>query len=100
MSGDMIVAFWGAPLEDQTHAEHAVHAALEMHRKLGELNDQFKKNNRPELHIGVGINTGAMNVGDMGSQYRKAYTVIGDAVNLGVPIREFNKDLSLQNTCR
>lgn len=89
--GDMIMAFWGAPLEDPTHAEHAIQAGLEMHWKLGELNDFFKKNNRPELHIGVGVNTGTMNVGDMGSQYRKAYTVLGDAVNLGSRLESLTK---------
>lgn len=81
--GDMVMAFWGAPLEDKGHAEHAVGAALQMLKKVEELKPEFKALGLPEIGIGVGINTGLMNVGDMGSEFRKAYTVLGDAVNLG-----------------
>lgn len=81
--GDMIMAFWGAPLDDPSHAEHAILAAFDMHRKLKELNRELVSMKMPEIEIGVGINTGSMNVGDMGSKYRRAYTVLGDAVNLG-----------------
>ncbi len=81
--GDMIMAFWGAPLDDFSHAEHAILAAFDMQKKLKELNRELKAMQRPEIHIGIGINTGSMNVGDMGSKYRRAYTVLGDAVNLG-----------------
>lgn len=81
--GDMIMAFWGAPLKDDEHAKHAVIAGLAMHQKLNELNETLRKEKDTEMHIGVGINTGMMNVGDMGSEFRRAYTVLGDSVNLG-----------------
>lgn len=79
--GDMIVAFWGAPLNDPQHAQHAVDAALAMQLKTLELQELFSKEQLPLIQIGIGINTGPMNVGDMGSQYRRAYTVLGDSVN-------------------
>jgi adenylate cyclase len=89
--GDLIMAFWGAPLEDEKHATHAVRSGLLMQKKLIELNDQLKKENKPEIQIGVGINTGEMNVGDMGSKFRRAYTVLGDAVNLGSRLESITK---------
>lgn len=81
--GDMVMAFWGAPLSDSQHASHAVSAALAMLTRVDELRTEFRAAGLPEINIGIGINTGVMNVGDMGSSYRRAYTVIGDAVNLG-----------------
>jgi adenylate cyclase len=89
--GDMIMAFWGAPLNDLQHAEHAISAALKMQRKLTLLNETFQKRKWPEIHIGIGVNTGSMNVGDMGSRFRKAYTVLGDAVNLGSRLESLTK---------
>lgn len=80
--GDMVMAFWGAPAEDPRHAFHAVTTALEMQAKLAQVNMEFQKDNKPNIAIGIGINTGLMNVGDMGSKFRRSYTVIGDAVNL------------------
>jgi adenylate cyclase len=74
--GDAVMAFWGAPLEEAAHAERAVSAALAMQRRAPELSTAFAA-------IGVGVNSGPMRVGDMGSQIRRAYTVMGDAVNLG-----------------
>ncbi len=81
--GDMIMAFWGAPVEDPQNAYHAVLAALQMQKALDKLNLTLSASQKPNLEIGIGINTGIMNVGDMGSQFRRAYTVLGDAVNLG-----------------
>lgn len=81
--GDMVMAFWGAPLDDEQHAEHAVAAALAMLACTERLNGEFQVRGLPPIRIGIGINTGAMHVGDMGSSYRRAYTVLGDAVNLG-----------------
>ena len=81
--GDMVMAFWGAPIEDSQHANHAVRAALAMLEKVEQLKPEFKAMGLPEINIGIGLNTGPMNVGDMGSSYRRAYTVLGDAVNLG-----------------
>ena len=76
--GDLIMAFWGAPVEDPQHAGQAVASALAMQEQLGKINQAEKK----PIRIGVGVNTGLMNVGDMGSEYRRAYTVLGDEVNL------------------
>ncbi len=81
--GDMIMAFWNAPLDDPDHARHAVEAALSMVEEAHRLSDTFTREGLPALRIGVGINTGPMHVGDMGSEYRRAYTVLGDNVNLG-----------------
>ncbi len=81
--GDAIMAFWGAPIHQPDHASRAVAAALEMLAVLPEMNKAFKAKGWPELKIGIGLNTGNMRVGDMGSEFRKAYTVMGDAVNLG-----------------
>lgn len=80
--GDMVMAFWNAPLDDPKHAQHAVEAALAMQRRAQALRAEFAQEGLPEFYIGIGINTGPMNVGDMGSVYRRAYTVLGDAVNL------------------
>mgnify|MGYP002700644246 CR=1 FL=1 len=89
--GDMVMAFWGAPLDDVGHAEHAVRSGLEMLKKVEELKPEFERLGLPEINIGVGVNTGVMNVGDMGSEYRRAYTVLGDAVNLGSRLESVTK---------
>ncbi len=81
--GDMVMAFWGAPVEDKQHATHAIAAALEMLREVERLRPEFQAAGFPLIQIGIGINSGIMNVGDMGSEYRRAYTVLGDTVNLG-----------------
>lgn len=80
--GDAVVAFWGAPVADPQHARHAVAAGLAMQAALQRLNRDFAARGWPALQIGIGINTGSMIVGDMGSRHRRAYTVLGDAVNL------------------
>ena len=89
--GDMVMAFWNAPLLDPNHAEHAVDAALTMLRKVDELKATFAAKGLPEINVGIGINTGFMNVGDMGSIYRKTYTVLGDSVNLGSRLESITK---------
>lgn len=89
--GDMVMAFWGAPLADERHASKAVACALEMQRILVRLRQEFAQLGWPEIHAGIGINTGVMNVGDMGSRYRRAYTVLGDAVNLGSRLESITK---------
>ena len=81
--GDMIMAFWGAPLSDKQHALHAVNAAMAMKKHVSILQKEFQNEGLVSIDIGIGINSGDMNVGDMGSEYRRAYTVLGDAVNLG-----------------
>lgn len=80
--GDCIMAFWGAPLADKDHARNAVLAGLQMQRRLTELQPQFRARKWPEIKVGVGVNSGRMSVGNMGSEIRVAYTVMGDAVNL------------------
>ena len=89
--GDAIMAFWGAPVADPEHARHAVVTALAMQKAVRALDEPFQKRGWKPLHIGVGINTGTMTVGDMGSPVRKAYTVMGDAVNLGSRLEGITK---------
>ncbi|MCC7410919.1 MAG: adenylate/guanylate cyclase domain-containing protein [Gammaproteobacteria bacterium] len=89
--GDAIMAFWGAPLEDPDHARHALESGMQMLARIDEINTEFAKRSWPEIHIGVGINTGAMSVGNMGSEFRMAYTVMGDAVNLGSRLEGLTK---------
>ena len=80
--GDAIMAFWGAPVADAEHARQAVISAMAMQAELDKLRQQMVARGWPAIRIGVGVNTGQMRVGDMGSKLRKAYTVMGDAVNL------------------
>ena len=89
--GDCIMAFWGAPLNDPQHARNAVMAGLEMHRVLAQLQPHFKDDGWPPIHIGVGVNSGRMSVGNMGSEIRLAYTVMGDAVNLASRLEGLTK---------
>lgn len=89
--GDMVMAFWGAPLDDPDHRAHAVMAALKMQQKVEELKPVFHEKGFPEVNVGIGINTGMMSVGDMGSTYRRSYTVLGDAVNLGSRLEGITK---------
>jgi adenylate cyclase len=90
--GDAIMSFWGAPLNDAEHATHATEAALQMQKKIRALDTQFAKNAWPPLNIGVGLNCGTMNVGDMGSKFRRAYTVMGDAVNIASRLEGLTKE--------
>lgn len=89
--GDAIMAFWGAPLADTSHARHALDAAMDMINVLPAINTRFAERGWPEIHIGVGLNTGEMSVGNMGSEFRMAYTVMGDAVNLGSRLEGLTK---------
>ena len=90
--GDCIMAFWGAPLPDPAHARTGILAGMEMQKTLKGLQPQFKARNWPEVHIGVGLNTGRMSVGNMGSKIRLAYTVMGDAVNLASRLEGLTKE--------
>jgi adenylate cyclase len=92
--GDMVMALFGAPLDDPHHAEHAVEAALEMLAELERLNQMWKSKSRPELEIGIGVNSGPMIAGNIGSEQIMSYTVIGDAVNLGSRLESLNKQYS------
>ncbi|MGQ5524758.1 CHASE2 domain-containing protein [Chitinimonas sp. PSY-7] len=89
--GDCVMAFWGAPIHDPYHARNAVLAGLAMQRAIRGLAPSMKERGWPLIEIGVGINTGRMTVGDMGSQIRKAYTVMGDAVNLASRLESITK---------
>jgi adenylate cyclase len=81
--GDAIMAFWGAPVSDANHATRGVIAALRMQQGLQVLRENFARKGWPSISIGIGLSSGEMTVGDMGSKVRKAYTVMGDTVNLG-----------------
>jgi adenylate cyclase len=89
--GDAVMALFGAPLDDADHAEHAVQAALAMLKELEGLNRRWAAEDRPTLAIGVGVNTGDMVAGNIGSESIMSYTVIGDAVNLGSRLESLNK---------
>lgn len=81
--GDCVMAFWGAPVATPGHAALAVQAALDMVQAVQHINAEHRQQGLPAIGVGVGLNTGTMCVGDMGSDIRRSYTVIGDAVNLG-----------------
>ncbi len=81
--GDCVMAFWGAPVDAPDHAALAVRAALEMTREVARMNAERERAGLPLIGVGIGLNTGEMCVGDMGSDVRRSYTVVGDAVNLG-----------------
>jgi adenylate cyclase len=89
--GDCIMAFWGAPISDPHHARDAVLAGLEMRATMQKLEPQFQARGWPPLHIGVGVNSGRMSVGNMGSEIRVAYTVMGDSVNLASRLEGLTK---------
>jgi adenylate cyclase len=92
--GDMVMALFGAPLDDEDHAEHAVQTALAMSAALDGLNAEWVAQGRLALDIGIGINTGDMVAGNIGSDTIMSYTVIGDAVNLGARLESLNKEYS------
>lgn len=89
--GDMVMAFWNAPLREPLHALQTVLAALGLRQMLVERADEFRQFGITPLQLGIGINTGDMNVGDMGSDHRRAYTVLGDAVNLAARIESLTR---------
>jgi adenylate cyclase len=90
--GDMVMGLFGAPLPDPQHADHAVAAALDMTQTLDRLNEAWRRDGRPTLNIGIGINSGEMIAGNIGSEAIMSYTVIGDAVNLGSRLESLNKE--------
>ncbi len=102
--GDAIMAFWGAPVADPEHARHALKAGMEMIGILNDMQEQFRERGWPEIRIGVGVNTGPMSVGNMGSEFRMAYTVLGDSVNLGSRLegltRQYGVDIIVSESTR
>jgi adenylate cyclase len=89
--GDCVMAFWGAPVDSSEHAALAVKTAMEMAEEVRRINDEHLSKGMPAIGVGIGLNTGSMCVGDMGSSVRKSYTVIGDAVNLGSRLEGLSK---------
>ena len=89
--GDCVMAFWGAPVDSPEHAALAVKAAMEMAGEVRKINEEHRSKGMPEIGVGIGLNTGMMCVGDMGSSIRKSYTVIGDSVNLGSRLEGLSK---------
>lgn len=89
--GDAVMAFWGAPVAFADHASRAVATALLMQASAARLDRAFQERGWPPLKIGIGVNSGLMHVGDMGSAIRRAYTVMGDAVNLGARLEGITK---------
>lgn len=94
--GDAIMAFWGAPIHNPNHASFAVKAGLAILDTLSLIQREFKAKGWPEVDIGIGLNTGKMSVGNMGSQFRIAYTVMGDAVNLGSRLEGLTKQYGVR----
>ena len=90
--GDGVMAFWGAPLLDQHHAYHACVAAVKGKRRLVTLNEQLKSENKPPLSARIGIHSDAVLVGNIGSEERLSYTVVGDGVNIASRLEEINKE--------
>jgi len=90
--GDAIMAFWNAPMEQPDHARRACEAALDMIDKLHDLQADWERRGMPKLELGIGINSGPMVVGNMGSKERLAYTVVGDTVNVASRLEGLNKE--------
>ncbi len=89
--GDAVMAVWGAPLDDPRHAANAVAAAFEIQERLLALRDEFRQRGWPPVEMGIGINTGIANVGNMGSKFRVTYTAIGDTVNLAARLQDLTR---------
>lgn len=89
--GDATMAFWGAPLPDPEHPLHATQAAIEMFRRVDDVNQTLKELGMNPIAIGVGVNTGRVVLGNIGSSQKLDYTVIGDAVNLGSRLEGLTK---------
>lgn len=102
--GDLIMAFWGAPLKDKRHAQHAIQSALQMQKQIEKMRKEMIEHQWPDINIGIGLNSGMMSVGDMGSKFRRNYTVLGDAVNLASRVESLTKYygvkiIGTENTC-
>ena len=90
--GDAIMAFWGAPIEQADHSVRACYAALDMMDELEEMKAGWRAEGKPEIDIGIGLNSGMMRVGFMGSERMRNYTLLGDNVNLGSRLEGVNKE--------
>lgn len=94
--GDVIMAFWGTPIYNPRHARHALKAAMLMNLAMNDLKDEFRAKGWPQLRIGIGLNTGLINVGDMGSDFRISYTVLGESVNHATRMELLTKQYGVQ----
>ena len=94
--GDAIMAFWGAPVPNESQAGDACMAALVMSANLKNLNTKWKELGVPSIGIGIGLNTGEVIVGNMGSEKRFNYTIMGDEVNFGSRLEGLNKTYGTQ----
>jgi adenylate cyclase len=90
--GDAVMAFWGAPFEVNDHAVSACTSALKMMQRVREMQRQWRAQGKPQLDIGIGLNSGVASVGNMGSVLRYGYTALGDTVNLSSRLEGLNKD--------
>ena len=90
--GDAVMAFWGAPYEEHGHAARACDTALDMMKRVQEMQKKWEAEGKPHLDIGIGLNTGVASVGNMGSALRYGYTALGDAVNLSSRLEGLNKE--------
>lgn len=89
--GDSVMAFWGAPLAYPGHANEAVNTSFDLHMAMHDLQDFFEEQGWPRVEMRIGINSGTMNVGNMGTKHRITYTVIGDAVNIAARIEQLTR---------
>ena len=90
--GDLVMAFFGAPLPQTDHADRACRAAVKMQNRMRELREAWKSRGYPELKVRIGLNSGPAVVGNMGSDFRFNYTAMGDTVNLGSRLESANKE--------
>lgn len=97
--GDSIMTFWSAPITQEDHAHRAVMASFDMQKAVIKISKLYTDRGWAEQTMGIGINTGMMNVGNMGSRYRLAYTVIGDAVNLSSRLQVMTRVYHVPTIC-
>ena len=95
--GDCIMAFWNAPLDCPNHAEMAVKTAIECAKETENIKKEFKEKGLPDINIGSGVNTGTCIVGNMGSENRLDYSVIGDSVNLAARLEAATRNYKDEN---
>jgi adenylate cyclase len=94
--GDAVMAFWGAPIAQPDHALRAVQAALALAQASAPLNEALHKQGLPTIEFGIGLATGVVCVGDLGSQLRRSYTAVGDAVNLAARLEALTRQQGVQ----
>jgi adenylate cyclase len=97
--GDAIIAFWNAPLEEADHGKRAVLAAMKCQKRLDELRDEFEKLSGKKFYQRIGLNTGTAVIGNMGSEIRFDYTMLGDSVNLASRLEGLNKQFGTYTMC-